>query len=617
MKVYDFMYEMQQTSAVFGRKKDINVVFEGDEAKTDGHTIYLPALNTEADLTHDQIMSMRGYVDHEAGHIRHSNMKRIIDFYDRNTSNNRDSLSAIHNCLEDVWMENRVAEEYPGAYKNLHHLHQVIKKKEFDSWDGTGSEGVLKEVNVNSIGLGIKAHAPQYPVIADSYCEKMKDFLSDDMREWGKMWAQQAFDAKNSEELITLAKSIWKLLEEDPELTGSSPEDFDPESGKDMDEGEISDEVRRAREASKGNGEGQGKPVKIERGEGEGDALSLTQDDLPDGYMPELGDPASIVNDAGEGVGGIGNPDGPLKSHGYRVYSTESDRIFERGKTTDTDRYHKVLNSNDHAKYAQIKGGLSSTINVMRTKLRRSLMAKQRRDWDFGKETGRLDSKRLVGAYNKLPTVYKQRKDREELDTAVTILVDLSGSMGGRKVQVARDCAVAISECLEGSGISFKVSGFCNTRSCKSSMSRYDTSNKGKYHRYEALDSVVFKGYNNTLRMCQGSVANIPDACGGNNSDYDFIKLELSELKRRPENRKVLFVLSDGHPAHNSDAGYDELVKHCKDAIKNGKRDGIESVGIGICDSTVKKIYDNNVVVNDVNELGTTVFNKLTEILTR
>lgn len=616
MKVYDFMYEMQQTSAVFGRKKDINVVFEGDEAKTDGETIYLPAMNTEADLTHDQVMTMRGYVDHEAGHIRHSDMKRIIDFYDRNTSNNRDSLSSIHNCLEDVWMENKVAEEYPGAYKNLHHLHQATKKKEYDSWNGTGFEGTLEEVNVNSIGLGIKAHAPQYPVIADSYCEKMKDFLSDNMREWGKMWAQQAFEAKNSEELITLAKSIWKLLEEDPYLSKSSPEDFDPESGNDMDEGEISDEVRRAREASKG-GDGQNKPIKIERGEGEGDKLSLTQDQLPDGYMPELGDPAAIVEDADVGVGGIGNPDGPLKSSGYRVYSTSNDRIFERGKTNSKDKHHKVVNSNDHAKYAQVKGGLSATINVMRAKLRRALMAKQRRDWDFGRETGRLDSKRLVGAYNRLPTVYKQRKDREELDTAVTILVDLSGSMGGKKVEVARDCAVAISECLEGSGISFKVVGFCNTRSGKNGFSRYASSSNGKFHRYEALDSVVFKGYNNPLRICQGSVANIPSACGGNNSDYDFIKLELSELKRRPENRKVLFVLSDGHPACHTDASSSELIKHCKTAIKNGRKDGVESVGIGICDSTVKRIYDNNVVVNNVSELGTTVFNKLTEILTR
>jgi cobalamin biosynthesis protein CobT len=86
-------------------------------------------------------------------------------------------------------------------------------------------------------------------------------------------------------------------------------------------------------------------------------------------------------------------------------------------------------------------------------------------------------------------------------------------------------------------------------------------------------------------------------------------------LRKRPEERKVLFVLSDGYPAHMSDASNTEIVRHCKEAIKTGKKDGIECIGIGICSDAVTKIYDQNVVVHDVAELSSSVFMTLTKLL--
>jgi len=73
--------------------------------------------------------------------------------------------------------------------------------------------------------------------------------------------------------------------------------------------------------------------------------------------------------------------------------------------------------------------------------------------------------------------------------------------------------------------------------------------------------------------------------------------------------------LSDGSPAHRSDSSTGELVRHCNTAVKDAQRAGIECIGIGIEDSSVKKIYPDNVVVNNVSELSGAVFGKLTKLL--
>ncbi len=600
MKVSQFMYEMSQTSAVMGRMEGIDVVFEGDQACTDGKRIVLPTMDMSATLTGEQIRVMRGFVDHEAGHIRHSDMPVIMDFYSRCQNNNKKSLQDIHNCLEDVWMEHKVVDEYPGSHKNLKEVAEQIKRKEYKSFEENGNLDLLKETNVYSVGLTIKGNNPLFlDEREDSHTRKVLGALSPKMREWGEKWVEEVLKCENSSEVITLAKSVYKMLEEDPDaIENQSPEDFDPESGEDMEVGPP--------------GEDQGKDQGKGEGQGEGEGGMESNRVLPDDYLPE---PSDAVNaSAGDGCGGgIGGSEGPLKG-GYRVLSTKDDIVYKRGMNTrghEDTKIVNIVNNTDSTLYTQLRTQLSSHVAVMKSKLTRALIAQQQRDYDFGREVGRLDTKRLVSAYKGSRSVYKVRKDRAEMDTAVTVLVDLSGSMGGRKVKVARDSALALSECLEGSGISFKVVGFSNNSLING------VKKVGMFHRNERLDTVVFKDYNSSLNTSKGAIARIDDAVGGNNTDYDFIQNELLGLSQRPESRKVLFVLSDGHPSSYSDASTSEHVKHCKKAVEEGERKGIECVGIGICDRAVEKIYGKSVVVNDVSELSSKVFNTLTKLLVK
>ncbi len=585
MKVSDFLHEMRTTSAILGRSHGISVVFEGDEAKTNGKTIYLPSLDLSGQLTNEQVKAMRGYVDHEAGHIKHSDMPRIMDFYEK-CGESKAALARLHNAIEDRWMERRVMSDYVGSEKNLRQTGKLVRKREVDSWWPEKDTERVKEFfstpSHDVLGAGIVWNDPMVKDNEDT--QKLLSLMDDNIREWSEKLSEESLKCENTEDAINLAKAVDKLLKDDPNLDGK-PSDFDPSSGK----GEADPDNA---------GEGKGEPIPF-------DSLPKEIQDLYKKLMEEGS--TQITDEEDERIGGIGSITGDMEGEAYRVLSTKDDKVYKKGSGFPS-RLQKNVDDTNYSGYEDNKNRMSSSIRVMKNKLRRSLMAKTQRRMVGGKEYGRLDSKRLVAAYNGQSTVYKQSSDVLDLDTDVTILIDLSGSMCGSKVRVARDCSIAISECLNGAGINFKVVGFSNG-------SRPQAEAKGRYHRYECTRTVVFKSFDEPLRKARGAINNIAESAGGNNSDYDFIQQELSGLKARDSKRKVLFVLSDGHPAHISDASDYEIIRHCKKAIKEGQKAGVECVGIGIEDSAVTEIYDNCVVVNNVEELSSTVFNKLTNLL--
>jgi len=591
-----FMYEMMNTSAILGRDTGVSVTFKGDKAFTDGKVITLPSLGMDAKLSPEQVKLMRGYVDHEAGHHRHSDLKRIFSFYSKNKNENRPNLTDLHNILEDIWMEDKVIEMYPGAHKNLSQVNQSIFGKNLEGFKSINT----KDYSFDAIKLGLKVWAKHYQQ-ETSLSHEIKEMYSEDVSKILDKYVEEAYKCESSDDVIRLAKAIYKTFDEPPEGDSSSetqetpdPDQFDPAEGDSFDEGEEHPDDKGKGDAKREAEALGGTPV-----DGEGSGSDI---------------PSMIEEEAEDGKGGLGGSEGPLSSNHYRVYSTEKDTVYSQLNLKDLGKgsrdVWRMIQTKDHRDYENVKNRISTTVKAMKAKLRRSLLARQQRDWDFGKEAGRLNSKRLVSGYTGNPLVYKTRTDRIEVDTAITVLVDLSGSMRSMgKDTVTRDCAVALAECFEGSNMPFKIVGFCNKGSSDSS------SGSSMYHRYEPLDTVVFKERNQPLKNAKHAIANLNEAVGGNNSDYDFIFNEIEDLKKQPEKRKVLFVLSDGSPACYSDAGTGEHIKHIRKAISNGSKNGVECVGVGICSTAVKGIYNDHVVVNDVNDLGTTIFGKLTQIL--
>jgi cobaltochelatase CobT len=611
MKAHNLTHELQQTAGVFGRQKETNVVFEADgqentTAYTDGKTIMLPALPDNLEFSHEETMVMRGYLDHEAGHVRHTDFEQVQAFSETQSQ----QAFTISNCLEDVRLEGLVMNEYPGARKNLTKLREHVGAKELDYIKKNPQDftTITAAAIQNAI---IRAGTLEY---GGKDNQEMFDMMPERFQAWGKKFAEEARACKDTKEILNLSLAIEKLLEES--LLNQPPKPM-PKEGEEDGEGQGLDGNPSDFEFDKngdptegkprsGRGKPTGKPVDAQGKRMLSDLIEQVKDDLQskvDGYMKEA---KPVGTD-------------------YRVLSTRYDEVFTNKSSghSRVEHRHDYLKNNSAMDYEKTKNELGGLVNTMKAKLRRALMAKETRDWDFGREFGKLDTKRLVAGSLRSPTVYKQRKERLEMDTAVHFLIDLSGSMGGYKIKVARDTAVAFSECLEGTPIRYQITGFCNSALPSDLREAYNRASRSgqKYHRVEPLSLFKFKDFNSNLQLAKGSINAIGQCSGGNNSDRDAVIWAYHELMQRPEKRKILFVLSDGQPANdtiNIDAysARGPLVAGLKLAIDECGKNGVECVGVGILTDHVKTIYPKSVSIEQVQDLSGAVFTQLSNLLT-
>lgn len=584
MKVHELTHEISTTSSIFGRNNNVSVVYEGSQAKTTGNEIVLPSMPTGAEISHDDAMVLRGYVDHEAGHIRHTDFKVWNSVKDKPDS----PLRKIWNCLEDIRVEANVIDEYQGSQKNLKAVSEKVCERELDYLQK--NPDALSQVDANSIGTAIvkKGRKPYGGENGD----KVFDYLPDNIKKWSEKWVESAHKCKSTADTLQLARKIKELVEEDSELE-SNPEDFSFEPGEGQE------------------GEGEGEP---QEGEGEGKGKPMESGDEG---MAQAGDPKEAVEGVGKGI----KPDGSNSSQ-YKVMSTRWDETYTRtSENKRKDRRHAAMKHATMADYNKITNKIGPVVNVMRTKLRRVLLSKENRDWDFGRQQGRLDTKRLTSAYNGFESVYKMRKDREEFDTAVHLLVDLSGSMRAgspsSRMEVAGSAAIAFAECLEGSGIKYQVSGFDNGFNGASYPEEYYSMRRSgsSFHRVEPMNNIIYKGFNDSLQVSRPALSVLPYSTGQNNADRCAVLWAYKELTKMPQKRKVLIVLSDGQPENHMIKGdYEVLYSGLKDAITDISKK-VECVGIGIQTSSVSQFYKNSVTIKNLEDLSGTVFNKLSELL--
>ena len=92
-----------------------------------------------------------------------------------------------------------------------------------------------------------------------------------------------------------------------------------------------------------------------------------------------------------------------------------------------------------------------------------------------------------------------------------------------------------------------------------------------------------------------------------------------SRLQKRQEERKILFIISDGAPVDDSTLSVNPgnyLERNLKNVIsKIEKNSEIELVAIGI-GHDVSRYYKKAVTIMDVDELGEVLLNELSNIFT-
>ena len=374
--------------------------------------------------------------------------------------------------------------------------------------------------------------------------------------------------------------------QDDAQQDQEEEQDPDSQGQDDNDEDQAEADPEQSQDQQQDQAEAQ-----ISQDESADDDMS-DEMEMPDGDAPLDPPPPAPISDA--------DPN-------YNVFDTQFDeeiKAEDLAEPAELERLRAYLDQ----QLEPLKGAVSRLAN----KLQRRLQAQQNRSWLFDLEEGILDAGRLarVVANPTTPLSFKMEKDTEFRDTVVTLLIDNSGSMRGRPISIAAICADVLARTLERCNVKVEILGF-TTRAWKGGQSREKWLQDGRAQqpgRLNDLRHIIYKSADAPWRRVRPNLGlMMKEGLLKENIDGEALEWAHRRMVARPEQRKILMVISDGAPVDDSTLSVNPanyLEKHLRDVIAMvEKRKAVELLAIGI-GHDVTRYYERAVTITDVEQLA-------------
>ncbi len=409
----------------------------------------------------------------------------------------------------------------------------------------------------------------------------------------GKLDDQNAF--------ARVVREMLASMEMAEELGDDQDSDETEDSDDDQPQGEERSEEGGEDDSGSDNSQSEdAEPSAEDQEAGETDAADATADDMTDEEDPDAETPGEAKR-----------PDNPFtnlpKEIDYKVFSTAFDETVgaeELCEEEELDRLRAFLDKQ--------LSNLQGVVGRLANRLQRRLMAQQNRSWDFDLEEGYLDPARLVRVVidPMQPLSFKQERDTKFRDTVVTLVLDNSGSMRGRPITVAATCADILARTLERCGVSVEILGF-TTRAWKGGQAREKWLKDGKPPnpgRLNDLRHIIYKSADAPWRRARRNLGlMMREGLLKENIDGEALLWAHNRLIARPEQRKILMMISDGAPVDDSTLSVNPgnyLERHLRAVIELiENRSPVELLAIGI-GHDVTRYYRRAVTIVDAEELA-------------
>ena len=308
---------------------------------------------------------------------------------------------------------------------------------------------------------------------------------------------------------------------------------------------------------------------------------------------------------------------GQVKETEYKVFSRDYDETIDAEDLCSAEELRRLRTRLD-----QLIDPSKSVIAKLANRLQRLLLAQQNRSWEYDKDEGILDTSKLHKIITDPLTSlsFKQEKDTKFKDTVVTILVDSSGSMRGRSMTTAAISADIIGATLDRCNIKTEILGF-TTKHWKGGESRKLWVECGKPNnpgRLNDLRHIIFKPADLAWRRAKKNLGlMLREGLLKENVDGEALLWACGRLFKRPEQRQILMVISDGAPVDDSTLSTNStsyLDNHLKNVIKEiENKTDIDLIAIGI-GHDVTRYYSKAVTIHRAEELGGVMLEQLTEL---
>ena len=397
-----------------GSRMGVTLRIEGDQAYTNGSEIIIPTLPPD---DHKAAVLARGYVDHEAAHVRHSDFGR--------------DMGTWGELIEEVYIEKKQCADYPGCAINLRDLIAILKHED-GSFRGTKSQ----PMSLLTSWLICRGRAA---VLG----QPLGDIASE-MESWSRHTFGDPFcdrfaacvarigSCNTLNDCVNLGIEIETLIANPPpprqknkkSESGKNNEPANNSNGNDPAEGEN--------DTSDSSGSGTGKP-----------SAAKQKDNLEKLRTADVGKASQKV-DLGKIVAQML---GKEHNNGERTGNLE----------VIPDTHHPSVGAGSSAgDQIRVEGEMGfdearRKTSRMRSQLAGLLQAVRLQQSNAKRAGHRIDSRSVYRVACQTPDnrIFAARKDKHDDNTAIVLLTDRSGSMNPDKMSVALQATFVTAEALE------------------------------------------------------------------------------------------------------------------------------------------------------------------------
>ena len=522
------MKAMPLVASMLGNKLGVKVVIgSSDTACTNGDTIFLPPLPVDDEGVLYPLVS--GFIDHEAAHIRHTDLGVL----------NGKRLTPVEkylwNAIEDWRVEHEIIKRYPGCHEHFIWLIRHFFLKDTEEEKAGENDSPAFSV-LNYVLLTLRS----WDVPELFYrCEKEADILE-------KYWPglRSKIDAimrdipaqcRSTQDSLDFAQDILRLIEQE-----AQKEQKFPESSVLSPSITAQDNSERTQQEPQTGGEQQSLH----------ELVQATEEELPASMDKQIADM-------------ISGQCSPKQSKGMSV--------AVEGK----------LNTNELPDTLIMEAQAIS--RALRTKLQGLLQSQVLRRSSPSRH-GKLCGHGLYRIAVHDPRLFMKNESVTGIDTAVHILLDISGSMTSR-IELAGAACYSVALALAAiPGISVGVSAF-----------------PADYK--EDVAATVYPLLQHGKRITNSFAAE----AHGSTPMTEALWWVLGMLSTRPEHRKVILVVTDGYPDDPETA---------KETIVAAQQMGMEVLGIGINAPIISSMIPISENITDIHELAPAMFRILQHTMT-
>ena len=476
----------------------------------------------------------------------------------RDTSKNTTVKDLITSVLNIERIDKKLADRLPGYLKFV----QKYKEHRFENYEGPGIEAPKQK---RLLDLVVKML--RYP--ANITEEDMEDF-AEPLKAMERILKKHGGIPNDFDSCASMATSlsniVYKYTEKEEEPPGGGGEG---ESGED-------------------DGSTPPTPSKPKPEVDKSTLDSLATLMMADLINPEPGsdDGEDFADDFEDFVDDMSetSPTTPKSEFNWEEEGTASEgKIFWKKAEVNSrskDRYRDAMTKIDTTKAAVLQ----------------KLFARKSKNYEFSMKSmrsGRLDTNKIAEAAQQVPTIYERFGQVTTSKVCVGVLIDESGSMGGTKIQKAREAAIFINEVFK-------------------KMPDVELFIYGHTADINGRDSVDMTIYREKGLITDSFSLGTVEA-HANNRDGDAILATAKRMRNQTENQGLLIVLSDGAPSASGYGGR-EAIADTRKKVTRAQSLGFQVIQIAIEEHVPsKEMFDYFIQMTDIKNLPKDLVNYMSK----